>query len=301
MTSAARSIFSGLLLSVLVLAAAAPRSLTGQNRVITPDSALVLDLPASFHPVQVNAVAQIQYGDSTSDSFVLAILESKEDLFGWNLTRHSMITVAQALVALDFPEVEGPVEKEISGFPARQYLLRGVSQGTRIVYLHTTIDTPESFAQIVAWTSRSRWKDNESVLRGIVESAELTGSPLGALASDAFSIVPGTWVWEDDEDGCDGKTQTFVIGEDSASMVIRHAEPYERSDGTMTDETHYVIEGSTPTVLNTYIPDETRLTDEGDPVKWDLVVVGRNRLAWHRTDWAAGGLTKALVRCPSGS
>lgn len=65
----------------------------------------------------------------------------------------------------------------------------------------------------------------------------------------------------------------------------------------MRSETQYVIEGAQPTVLNTYIVDESRLTEAGDPVQWDLVLVGRNRMAWHRTDWEEGALTGPLMRC----
>lgn len=83
-------------------------------------------------------------------------------------------------------------------------------------------------------------------------------------------------------------------------MFIHHSEPYETEDGEMRSVTPYVIEGDGPGVLHTFIPDETRLTDAGDPVKWDLVVVARNRLAWHRTDWPGGGLTKMLRRCGDG-
>ena len=83
-------------------------------------------------------------------------------------------------------------------------------------------------------------------------------------------------------------------------MKIQHSEPIEKANGSKVSVTNYVIEGSAPGVLHTYIPDETRMTDRGEPVKWDLVVVARNRITWHRKDWPEGAYTRMLRRCEAG-
>lgn len=275
---------------------------TAQDPIISPDSVMSVILPKGFQPYQMNPVAELQFADTLSGTFFLAVIEEKEDLFGWNLTRHSMITLAQMMVALDFPEMSDAVHIEVSGDPAVQYEVRGVVQGTRIAYLHTTVDAPTAFVQLLGWTVQSKWDLNQAMLREIVESVEIVDpEPTDPRPSESiWDIIPGTWAWEHNEPVCESKTQTFEISEDGTAMTITHSEPFEREDGSMESVTNYVVEGATATALNTFIPEETRLTEDGVPVKWDLVMVARNRLVWHRTDWPEGSLTAALRRCSAG-
>lgn len=281
---------------IVSVALVPPDAIGAQLLVSSRDSVVTLELPDGFQPVIVNAVAQLQYADTAKSAFFLVISESKQDLFGWNLTRHATITLAQVVAATDLPEVSDRVSTSIGPRPAVQYEIRGAVQGTQLVYLHTTVDGPGHFVQVLGWTPRSQWASAESDLRAIVESVRV-GAAAPPDRSTARSLVPGTWAWMSDENGCEGKTQTFEISDDGTRMTILHKEPFEGPDGSMRSETQYVVEASSPTVLNTFIVDEHRLTDSGEPVKWDLVVVARNQLAWHRTDWQDGALTDALMRC----
>jgi hypothetical protein len=271
----------------------------GQQRIASPDGSMSVILPQGFEPMQLNAVAELQFADTTSNAFFMAIIESKDDLFGWNLTRHSMVTLGQILSITDFPELSPPTYFEVDGYPSVQYELRGVSQGTQIIYLHTTIDGPTRFFQIPVWSVRSKWDVNQSALREILESIQIAepGANEPTQPFDIFGLVPGTWAWESRDTGCESDTQRFAISDDRTRMTITHSEPFAGSDGAMRSVTDYVIEGSTPTTLHTFIVDESRVTEKGEPVKWDLVALAPDRLSWHRTDWQEGGLTGALMRC----
>jgi hypothetical protein len=46
----------------------------------------------------------------------------------------------------------------------------GTEHGTNVVFLHTTVDDGDQFQQILAWTLRSRWQQQNALLR------EITGS-----------------------------------------------------------------------------------------------------------------------------
>lgn len=286
----------GLLVALTAFMGVAPATSLAQDRIISPDSSVSMVLPATFHPLVLNPGATLQFGDSATESYVMVLLESKQDMVGWNLTRHSMITLAHVLASLDSPEVAGPDSLAIGGHEAVQYTVKGATQGRRIAYLHTTIDSPDNFAQVVAWTVASRWSSNEDLIREIVASIEIP-APAVATSTDVHELVAGTWAWESTGSGCSGPTQTFVVADDRKSMEIHHSEPIERANGSMESVTRYVIERSSPLVLHTFIPDESRLTEAGEPVKWDLVVIGRNRLAWHRADWPEGSFTGMLRRC----
>jgi len=42
---------------------------------------------------------------------------------------------------------------------------------------------------------------------------------------------------------------------------------------------------------------ETRKTDAGVPVEWDLLMLNADTFCWRRTDWTAGACTALLRRC----
>jgi hypothetical protein len=58
----------------------------------------------------------------------------------------------------------------IDGHPAMQDELSGTKDGTDVVFLHTTVDDGDHFQQILAWTLKSRWQQQNQLLR------EITGS-----------------------------------------------------------------------------------------------------------------------------
>lgn len=283
--------------STILCAASLSADLSAQSRIIAPDSSISIRLPSSFIPAPLNEGALLQFADTATETYVLILLERRADLVGWNLTRHSMVTTAQIVGGLDMPEVVGPKVDQIGGLPALQYEVRGAMQGTGIAYLHTSLESPHAFAQVLAWTLGSQWRDNEQRLREITASVEIHAVP-GSIPFDIKTLARNTWAWDRGDDPCSGLKQRFEIAEDGKTMSIHHSEPIESANGTTTSVTDYVIEGATESTLNTFIPGETRVDDKGVPVKWDLVLVGRNRIAWHRADWPDGALTGMLRPCP---
>jgi len=63
-----------------------------------------------------------------------------------------------------------PVRLTIDGHPALQDELSGTEKGTNVVFLHTTVDDGDHFQQILAWTLKSRWQQQNQVLREITRT-----------------------------------------------------------------------------------------------------------------------------------
>ena len=63
-----------------------------------------------------------------------------------------------------------PVPLNIDGHPALQDEVRGAPGRTEIVFLHTTVDDGDHFQQILAWTLKSRWQEQNEQLREITNS-----------------------------------------------------------------------------------------------------------------------------------
>jgi len=48
--------------------------------------------------------------------------------------------------------------------------LGGTENGTNVVFLHTTVDNGDHFQQILAWTLKSRWQQQNELLREITRT-----------------------------------------------------------------------------------------------------------------------------------
>jgi hypothetical protein len=115
-----------------------------------------------------------------------------------------------------------------------------------------------------------------------------------------FEVLPGTWGWEKTEKlSCAGNSHTLSFSEDRKMMLLRHKEVLPEQ--VIAAETvRYRVLQSEPN-LRMVIEGETRKTDSGEPVEWDVRLLSADRFCWHRADWPSDGCTEAIVRCPSDS
>jgi len=113
-----------------------------------------------------------------------------------------------------------------------------------------------------------------------------------------FTIAAGRWSWDGAPGGCDTVFHRILFSAGDAVMYVVHTPATPDSSGQIHDTTTYDIQESTRSHIRGRIRGETRLTDDGKPVMWDLVLTGEHSYAWHRTDWPATGLTKGISRCP---
>lgn len=161
---------------LLLLVAAFPLAAqSGKGRTVeSSDGSLKITVPADWSAQELNDAAELQVGNEDQNAYLIVLIEKKGDLFGWNIQRHSLVTLGKLLSDVDLPKVSGPKPMTIGAWPAVQYEIRGAASGTNIVYLHTTIETPELFAQILAWTVPSQ----EAANRKKLESAILSIRPV---------------------------------------------------------------------------------------------------------------------------
>lgn len=115
--------------------------------------------------------------------------------------------------------------------------------------------------------------------------------------TDIFTVVQGTWAWTTADTNCAADPHSITFTPDHTGMIITLSHPYHRPDGTMDSVAYYDIQGYTRGWIRGAIRGESRLTDDGRPVVWDLVLKSPDVYAWHRTDWMPGGYTREIARC----
>lgn len=123
---------------------------------LAADKETQITVPESWDSMELNENAEIQVGNAKDEAYLIVLNELKADLHGWNIDRHSRVTLGQLLSSVSFPVITGPKSITVGGNPAIQYEIRGAAENRNIVYVHTTVDGPKYFSQILAWTLPSR-------------------------------------------------------------------------------------------------------------------------------------------------
>jgi hypothetical protein len=87
---------------------------------------------------------------------------------------HSKETLGTLTRSMTSSTKTGPTSITIDGNPALQYEVRGEIKGLNVVYLHTTVESPNNFHQIVAWTLQTTYDAKKDVLQDVVQSFKET-------------------------------------------------------------------------------------------------------------------------------
>ena len=96
--------------------------------------------------------------------------ESKLDFENPTIEWHSELTRSSLLESLAGAIISEPNTLQINGRPAVKFEIRGTTEGFKIVYLHTTVDTGQHLHQILAWTLPSYYDSNREELELVISS-----------------------------------------------------------------------------------------------------------------------------------
>lgn len=105
--------------------------------------------------------------------------------------------------------------------------------------------------------------------------------------------LSGRWDWSTHAHRCDEGAHVIAFSPDRRTMTISLPRSSADTGWTAT----YDIITLTPSRLRGAIRGETRLTDRGVPVVWDLVMFGPDEYHWQRTDWKSWQYTAGIIRC----
>jgi hypothetical protein len=115
--------------------------------------------------------AEIQAAKASDEMYILVLSENKADFQGLTLAKHSEITRGILTGNLTNPQVSEPTAvTSVGGNPAVQYEIRGTINNINVIYLHTTVETANSYHQLLAWTLPSNFEQNQPELQQIIQS-----------------------------------------------------------------------------------------------------------------------------------
>lgn len=115
--------------------------------------------------------------------------------------------------------------------------------------------------------------------------------------TDIRTVVAGRWDWAHHGSLCVDSTHSISFDQNGRVMRITQQNAWVDSTGRDRTTAVYDIVSITQSRIRGQIRGEERLTKEGTPVVWDLVLSSEDEYRWHRTDWPWWGFTNTIVRC----
>lgn len=146
-----------------------PQTLTAKNGTVA------LTVPGGWREeLALIEDADLQAGRQLGEVYVVVIAEPKTE-FPPNVTPEEFTKVTRGNLLATMKGGSQPHAADhlkIGSNAAIRSDLFGNVDGHDVVYVHTAVETPTRYVQVLAWTLRSRWKDNQSELYNVVGSFE---------------------------------------------------------------------------------------------------------------------------------
>ena len=118
----------------------------------------------------LNKEAALQAAYKSKEMYVMVISDAKSTDGNMTLEQHHQTTRDRMLQKMSKSSATAPTSHTIDGHPAWQDEVSGTQQRTNLVFLHTTVDDGNNFQQILAWTTKSRWPQENAELREVTNS-----------------------------------------------------------------------------------------------------------------------------------
>jgi hypothetical protein len=148
-----------------------PRLSTERKEIASDDGKRKVTVPGTWTKLpELNKQASLQVGNKSKEAYLIVITDTKTDLDNFTLEKHHQQTRDRILQKMKNPSATEPVSLTIDGHPALQDELTGTEKGSNVVFLHTTVDDGDHFQQILAWTLKSRWQNQNQLLREVAGS-----------------------------------------------------------------------------------------------------------------------------------
>jgi hypothetical protein len=107
--------------------------------------------------------------------FVVVFTDDKKDFRPTTIEKYDEIGLKYFLKPEVSRQIKSRRKTTVNGYPALQSEVLGVSEERNLIYLHTTVETPGAFYEIVAWTRPSLYESNLLMIQEIIQSFRENG------------------------------------------------------------------------------------------------------------------------------
>ena len=140
------------------------------KRMVSSDGRFEITVPGAWtQETKLHDEAQIQATHRSSNQFTLVIAEEKGDFDNISLEEFCAITLDGMHQKLKSPREGKPTTLIIDRNTALQRELRATMDYLKIIYLHTCIESPTHFYQIIQWTTPSKYAKHRKTFKKITQ------------------------------------------------------------------------------------------------------------------------------------
>jgi hypothetical protein len=155
-----------------------------RQQIVSDDGKIKITVPASWTKLpdlNKNATVKLKHavavcvGDDSSETYLIVITHAKTELskrLGSTITleEQHQLTRDQRLEEMKNTSATSPISLLIDGHPALQDEISGTRKGVDYAFLHITVNEGDCFQEILAWAVKSRWQEQNELLREIASS-----------------------------------------------------------------------------------------------------------------------------------
>jgi hypothetical protein len=139
--------------------------------VKSPDGDREIAIPKGWkEDKSLHAKADIQVADPPDEMYALVLTDTRERAGNMDLVKYSEATRDAFMKSLVGATYSPARNMMVNGYPAIEREIRGSVQNLDVVYLHTIVETPHRFHQVMAWTLKAQWEKNKDTLEAVTES-----------------------------------------------------------------------------------------------------------------------------------
>ncbi|GAB4473534.1 MAG: hypothetical protein OHK0037_34030 [Elainellaceae cyanobacterium] len=146
--------------------------LPAEDRLISEDGQTAITLPDGWvRDDELNDRAQLEASNRAQQMYLIVLTQPKAEFQNMQREAYAEVTRGYLTRRLEKSEVSGPTPvAQVGGNPAIQYQVRGSLNNIDVLYLHTVVETPTRFAQILAWTPPADFEKNQPTLQQVIQS-----------------------------------------------------------------------------------------------------------------------------------
>jgi bifunctional DNA-binding transcriptional regulator/antitoxin component of YhaV-PrlF toxin-antitoxin module len=153
-----------------------PPPATSPTILTSTEGRFQITLPAGWREVHnLNAKASLQAANGSDEAYIFVIARSRKDI-KFSLDKFTELTRREFLQLLQSPQVTAPTKVVVNGQEARRYEARGTMNGINAGYVNTTVQTPNSYYQIVAYALGSSFDQSKGMLADMAQTFRETAS-----------------------------------------------------------------------------------------------------------------------------
>lgn len=164
----------------------------GKSTLVTGKSGtFTIEMPSNWGELPQlikESDAQLAVGNGRRELYTIVLEESKQDIES-DLEGYDNLVLANMKEKMSGVNLSEVTIRTLNGLPARQHRLEGTFDRLGIVYHIATVESPEAFYQVLAWTLRSKEPTAKPILEEVINSFKVL--PSGRTAPPGES-TPGS-------------------------------------------------------------------------------------------------------------